>query len=136
MRETNTKENLKKCRDILKLAPPKSVDNFAKKQLVKHAKNYIAHVDTSIAEVRFKVNQKEFDSLLDAIVEVKTEEKNGLEVIKILEKVSRELETVFSVCIINRCKNGISPFKAVLEAEGYNPRINCKTNVGLGRPLA
>ena len=73
--------------------------------------------------------------VLSAIIEVKTEEKHGLEVIKILERVSNELETVLSICVINRCKNGVSPFKTIMKKEGYIPRINGKTNVGLGRPL-
>jgi hypothetical protein len=72
MKESNLKETLKKSKEVLKLAPSKRVDNFAKKQLVKHAKNYISHVDTSIAEVRFKINQKEFESLLDALTKVET----------------------------------------------------------------
>ena len=74
--------------------------------------------------------------VLSAIIEVKTEEKKGLEVIKILERISNELDTIFSIGVINRCKNGVSPFRAIMEAEGYIPRINGKTNVGLGRPLA
>jgi len=73
--------------------------------------------------------------VLSAIIEAKTEEENGLKVLRILEEVSHSLNTVFSLCVINRCVNGLSPFKSVLEEEGYSPRINGKTNVGLGRPL-
>ena len=91
-------------------------------------------IDTETGKL---LDEKIRDSrVLSAIIEAKTEEENGVEVIRILERVSGEIDTVFSVCVINRCVNGVSPFKAIMEAEGYVPRINGKTNVGLGRPLA
>lgn len=73
---------------------------------------------------------------LSAIIECKTIEENGIEVLKILKERSEEINTVFSLCVINRCKNFEIPFKKMMEKAGFTPRINGKTNVGLGRPLA
>ena len=47
-----------------------------------------------------------------------------------------EADTVFTICVINKCSDYTIPFKKKLEEEGFNPLINGKTNVGLGRPLA
>lgn len=71
-------DNIKKCEEILKFAPNKNVDNFAKKQLLNNAKKYLSHVDTNIADVRFTVNKIKYESLLDAILEQET--LNELEV--------------------------------------------------------
>jgi hypothetical protein len=73
---------------------------------------------------------------LSAIIECKTTEDRGLEVLEALKEVAAEIDTVFSLCVINRCQGHQIPFKARMEAAGYTPRINGKTNVGLGRPLA
>jgi len=73
---------------------------------------------------------------LSAIIECKTTEDRGLEVLNLLKEVSGEIDTVFSLCVINRCVDGVPPFKAVMEDAGFRPRVNGKTNVGLGRPLA
>ena len=52
-----------------------------------------------------------------------------------LKEASREINTVFSVDIINKCRGGRIPFKTVVEEAGFKIRMNGKTNVGLGRPL-
>lgn len=74
--------------------------------------------------------------VLSAIVECKTTEDRGLEVLKTLRDVSGEVETVFTLCVISRCRGYDVPFRRVMEENGFSPRINGKTNVGLGRPLA
>ena len=56
--------------------------------------------------------------------------------LKILKQKAKEVDTVFTVCIINKCREYTMPIKAKLEGEGFEPRINGKTNIGLGRPLA
>ena len=76
------------------------------------------------------------ERVLSAIIECKTTEEKGIEVLKLLKKVSEEIETVFSLCVINRCIDYEIPFKRMMEEAGFVPRINGKTNVGLGRPLA
>ena len=73
---------------------------------------------------------------LSAIIECKTTEDRGIEILNILKEVSGEIDTVFSLCVINRCRDYEIPFRRVMEENGFTPRINGKTNVGLGRPLA
>ncbi len=76
------------------------------------------------------------ERVLSAIIECKTTEDRGIEVLQTLQEVSREIKTVFSLCVINRCRDFEIPFKRRMEKFGFIPRINGKTNVGLGRPLA
>jgi hypothetical protein len=85
---------------------------------------------------RFKDPRVREERTLSAIIECKTTEDRGLEVLNILKEVSEEIDTVFSLCVINRCRGHRIPFKARMGEAGYMPRINGKTNVGLGRPLA
>jgi NAD-dependent dihydropyrimidine dehydrogenase PreA subunit len=73
---------------------------------------------------------------MSAIVEMKVGEERAVEVLQELRKVSKEIDTVFTVDIINKCKDGMIPVKPTLEKAGIRVRINGKTNVGLGRPLA
>lgn len=73
---------------------------------------------------------------LSIIVECKTVEENGFEVLERLRRVAREIETVFTLCVVVRCRDHGIPFKEEMERHGFEPLINGKTNVGLGRPLA
>ena len=85
---------------------------------------------------RFKDPRVRKERALSAIIECKTTEDRGVDVLNLLKEVSVEIDTVFSLCVINRCVDGVPPFKAVMEAAGFKPRLNGKTNIGLGRPLA
>ncbi|MBS7638570.1 4Fe-4S binding protein [Candidatus Bathyarchaeota archaeon] len=76
------------------------------------------------------------ERVLSAIIEFKTSEDRGLEILRLLKEVSEGLETVFSLCVISRCRDFEIPFRERMVAAGFQPRINGKTNVGLGRPLA
>lgn len=73
---------------------------------------------------------------LSAIIECKTTEDKGIEILNILKEASGEIDTVFSLCVINRCRGYEVPFKKAMEENGFTPRINGKTNVGFGRPIA
>jgi hypothetical protein len=59
-----------------------------------------------------------------------------VEIFHALQEVGKEIDSVFTVDIINRCKDGTIPVKALLDEAGINVRINGKTNMGMGRPLA
>ncbi len=72
---------------------------------------------------------------MSAIVEMKVGQERAVEVIEALREVAREIDTVFTVDIINKCRDGMIPVKPVLEEAGIRVRINGKVNVGLGRPL-
>ncbi|MFQ6076009.1 MAG: 4Fe-4S binding protein [Candidatus Bathyarchaeia archaeon] len=75
------------------------------------------------------------ERVLSAIVEFKTGRGRLVEVLKELERVAGGIDTVFSLCVISRCEDGGIPILRTLEEAGFAPRINGKTNVGLGRPL-
>ena len=76
------------------------------------------------------------EKAMSAIVEMKVGEERATEVLEGLKKVAKEIDTVFTVDIINKCKEGTIPVKPTLEEAGIRVRINGKTNIGLGRPLA
>jgi hypothetical protein len=85
---------------------------------------------------RIKHREVMNEKAMSAIVEMKVKEERAIEVLEGLKKVAKEIDTVFTVDIINKCKDGRIPVKPILEKAGINVRINGKTNVGLGRPLA
>ena len=53
----------------------------------------------------------------------------------VLEEVSSEIDTVFTLFLVNRCVDGKIPLLHTLHDQGIEIRINGKTNLGLGRPL-
>ncbi len=85
---------------------------------------------------RLKDDRVREERALSVIIECKTTEDRGLDVLHIIEEASKEIDTVFSLCVVNRYSDHGVPFKEIMETAGYVPRINGKTNVGLGRPLA
>jgi hypothetical protein len=51
-----------------------------------------------------------------------------------LKKVAEEVNTVFSVGVINKVSpDGSIPIRSLLESEGIHVRPNAKINLGLGR---
>ena len=84
---------------------------------------------------RIKYEEILGEKAMSAIIETKVKQEKALEVLEALKEASRQINTVFSVDIINKCRGGRIPFKTVIEEAGFKIRINGKTNVGLGRPL-
>jgi hypothetical protein len=76
------------------------------------------------------------ERVLSAIVECKTSEEKTVDVIRIMRTVAGEIDTVFSIDAINRCVEGTVPVRKHLDQAGVHVRINGKTCIGLGRPLA
>jgi hypothetical protein len=76
------------------------------------------------------------EKVLSTIIECKTDFDGSINVLKILKQKAKEVDTVFTVCVINKCQEYTIPIKTKLKREGFEPRINGKTNIGLGRPLA
>jgi len=72
---------------------------------------------------------------MSAILEVNAKQEQTLEIIKTLKEAAKEIDTVLSIDIINKCKDATIPVLPMLEEAGIKIRINGKTNVGLGRPL-
>jgi hypothetical protein len=57
-------------------------------------------------------------------------------VLKTVEKVAGELDTVVSVGVSSKCEDdGSCPHERVCVEAGYAPSLNGKTNLGLGRPV-
>jgi NAD-dependent dihydropyrimidine dehydrogenase PreA subunit len=74
------------------------------------------------------------ERVLSCVLEFKCTEDACLDVVAALERVAGEVDTVFSVGCISRCRNdGSAPVKALLERAGVFHRPNGKTNIGLGR---
>lgn len=64
-------------------------------------------------------------------------EKRVPEVVRNLQQVAKEIDTVFALDIVSRVAQDGPTVPERLAAEmGVTPAGNCKTNLGLGRPLA
>jgi len=84
---------------------------------------------------RFRDDIKK-ERVLSCILEFKTEDSRLLSVINALKDISKNINTVFSLGCICRCRaDGTAPVQAMLDEAGIFYRPNGKTNVGLGRPL-
>lgn len=77
------------------------------------------------------------EKVLSAIVEFAVPEVQVPAIIKCIQEVTPELDTVFSFCIASRVnEHGEAPHVKIVEDLGLWISPNAKTNVGLGRPLA
>jgi hypothetical protein len=77
------------------------------------------------------------EKVLSAIVEFMIPAERLPEVLEVLDRVSREIDTVFSGDIITRVGEDSSiPYVQAIRERGRFLSINGKSNVGLGRPLA
>jgi ferredoxin len=77
------------------------------------------------------------EKVLSAIVEFMIPAERLPEVLQVLDRVSREIDTVFSGDIISRiAEDGSVPYLEPVRQQGRFLSINGKSNVGLGRPLA
>ena len=75
------------------------------------------------------------EKVLSAILEFKLDLKKLSELFEIIEKVSKKIETIFSLDIVTRVNpDGSIPTAPHIEAAGLWIAPNGKTNVGLGRP--
>lgn len=85
-----------------------------------------------------RINPEVLDEkVLSAIVEFMIPAERLPEVLEALDRVAREIDTVFSGDIITRlAEDGSAPYGEVVRARGRFLSINGKSNVGLGRPLA
>jgi len=77
------------------------------------------------------------EKVLSAILEFRTTEAKAPQVLKALEQVAKELDTVFSVNIASLLDpDGTLPAERIARENGFNVRPNGKSNLGLGRPRA
>lgn len=74
------------------------------------------------------------EKILTGILEFIIEEKHLIPFLKLLEDISREIETVFSLGVMARCEpDGSLPVLDTLKGLGLELYPNGKTNVGLGK---
>jgi hypothetical protein len=93
-------------------------------------------IDPKTGRIRDGYGEIKNEKALSAVIEYLAPQEKVVEIFRALEKVAKEIDTVFTVDIINKCKDGTIPVLPTLEAAGIKVRINGKTNMGLGRPLA
>ena len=75
------------------------------------------------------------EKVLSAILEFKLDLKKLPELFEVLKKVSKTIETVFSLDLATRVNpDGSIPTAPIIEAAGLWIAKNGKTNIGLGRP--
>lgn len=72
---------------------------------------------------------------LSAILEFATPKEKVPEILQTLKNVSKEIDTVFSVGLISRWKNGeLELMPLVKKTPGFHAYPNGKHNMGIGRP--
>jgi len=77
------------------------------------------------------------EKVLSAILEFSVALDRLPDLFEVLNRVSREIDTVFSLCLITRLeRDGSIPAERTLRELGIWYAPNGKNNVGLGRPLA
>ncbi|MGI6604765.1 MAG: 4Fe-4S binding protein [Firmicutes bacterium] len=77
------------------------------------------------------------EKVLSAIIEFAVPIEKLPDVLYTLERVSHEIDTIFTVDVCSRCNpDGSIPHEELLARGNWWYSINVKTNVGLGRPLA
>lgn len=75
------------------------------------------------------------EKVLSAILEFKTTTAKAPQILRALERVAREVDTVISVNIASMLESdGSLPAEKVARDAGFEIRPNGKTNLGLGRP--
>ncbi len=92
-------------------------------------------LDMETGEIKEGFKEIRDERALSAIIECKAPMEETPEIYRRLQEVAGEIDTVFSLDIINKCRNGRPPLKEMLDEAGIQVRINGKTNIGLGRPL-
>jgi NAD-dependent dihydropyrimidine dehydrogenase PreA subunit len=74
------------------------------------------------------------EKVLSAIIEFKVPYDKTIEILDLIKKLDKEIDTVFSVGVISRfVENGEIPVLDLLNEKNFSVRPNAKINVGLGR---
>jgi len=76
------------------------------------------------------------ERILSAIIECAVQEENVINVLKVLEKIAKEIDTVFSLGLIRKFDDNEKKFRHALSKKGFPAAGNGKVNIGLGRPMA
>lgn len=73
------------------------------------------------------------ERVLSCIVECKALLERTPEIYSTIMEAARDVDTVFTLDIISRCRDGVPEVQPILNASGIEVRPNGKTNIGLGR---
>ena len=74
------------------------------------------------------------EKVLSAIIELQMQRTELQTVLATVDRVAKELNTVLSVGVSSRCEpDGRIPHEPVCLGSGFQPSLNGKTNLGLGR---
>jgi NAD-dependent dihydropyrimidine dehydrogenase PreA subunit len=88
-------------------------------------------VDKKTGELRADIRN---ELVVSAVIEFKVTPEKVLDVVKTLKGVAEDVDTVFSVGVINKVSDdGSIPIRSLLESSGISVRPNAKINLGLGR---
>ncbi len=63
---------LRKCEAVIGLGPESEVDEYAVKEMKKRVKSHLQRKRPALAELAFVINNKPYDSLLDALLDVES----------------------------------------------------------------
>ncbi len=75
------------------------------------------------------------EKVLSAIIEMKIPLENLPEILRVLDRVQKDVDTVISVGVASRClADGAIPHAEIVTRAGFPLSPNGKTNLGLGRP--
>ncbi|MBW1997766.1 MAG: 4Fe-4S binding protein [Deltaproteobacteria bacterium] len=76
------------------------------------------------------------EKVLSAIIEFSIENSRLKDALEAIKEAATKIDTVFSLCLTSRVgPGGDIPTVPIAMEAGFRPRVNTKTNVGLGRPL-
>ena len=76
------------------------------------------------------------ERVLSAILEFMIKNERLVEILLVIKDVSSNIDTVFSLDLISRVEaDGNIPVISIAQSAGFFSSKNCKTNLGLGRPL-
>jgi len=100
------------------------------------AKNPVTQLMKDVNTGEFKeeiLNEKVMSAIIECLVPI----DKFKELMSAVKEASKEVDTVFSVdCITRVAPDDSLPIEPILAELGIEPRINGKTNVGLGKPVA
>jgi len=92
-------------------------------------------IDTSTGRIKEEYKEVLEERVLTAVIKCRVLMKNIPRIYGMLMKVASEIDTVFTLFLVNRCVDGMIPLLHMLNDHDIEVRSNGKTNLGLGRPL-
>jgi len=89
-------------------------------------------IDPSTGRIKKEYNEVLDEKVLSAVIRCRVPFEQVVDVYDLLEKVASNIDTVFTLFLVNRCVDGKIPLIHTLNDHGIEVRENGKTNLGLG----